>query len=226
MISIFADKTTVILRKMLKDRDRKWVIQDFIKDKDKLFGISQGRIAKVLNEMGRIGYIEREKRGVKSSAVFTNREKLIDDWIKAYKFEYNEIHSFYSPDKNILRKIKEYLEAKKAVYALTLHTAANLYTSFVKAEDIYFYLQSNDLKRDILDLRQRLELKQLVQGGNVHIVKPYYKTSVFFNIQKIKGYKVVSNLQLYLDLYNFRPRGREHAEYLKKLLEETGRCLD
>jgi hypothetical protein len=211
---------------MLKERNRTWVIQDFIKEKDKLFGISQGRIAKVLNEMGRIGYIEREKRGVKSNALFTNREKLIDDWTKEYKFEYNEIHSFYSPDKNILKKIKEYFDAKKLTYALTLHTAANLYTSFVKTEDVYFYLQGNDLKKDILNLRQGLELKQLVQGGNVHILKPYYKTSVFFNIQKIKGYNAVSNLQLYLDLYNFQPRGREHAEYLKKLLEEKGRYLD
>jgi hypothetical protein len=33
-------------------------------------------------------------------------------------------------------------------------------------------------------------------------------------------------LQLYLDLYNFQPRGREHAEYLKKLLEERGKSLD
>jgi predicted NodU family carbamoyl transferase len=43
--------------------------------------------------------------------------------------------------------------------------------------------------------------------------------------QTIKGYKVVSNLQLYLDLYNFKPRGREHAEYLKKAFEEKGKSL-
>lgn len=226
MISVFADKTTIILRKMLKEPDRRWVIQDFIKARDKIFGIGQGRVAKALNEMERLGYIEREKRGVKSKAIFTNQEKLMQDWIKAYKFEYNEIYSFYSPDKNILRKIKEYLEMKKTAYAFTLHTAANLYTSFVKTDNIYFYLKSSDLKKDILDLRQHLELKQLMQGGNIHIIKPHYKTSIFFNTQRIKNYTAVSNLQLYLDLYNFQPRGREHAEYLKKLLEEKGRHLD
>jgi len=65
-----------------------------------------------------------------------------------------------------------------------------------------------------------------VRGGNFHIIRPYYKNSVFFSRQKIKGFAVVSNLQLYLDLYHFHPRGREHAEYLKKLLEENGKSLD
>ena len=71
-------------------------------------------------------------------------------------------------------------------------------------------------------MRERLELKELVRGGNIHIISPYYKTSAFFNTQRIKGYTVVSNLQLYLDLYHFQPRGREHAEYLIKQLKEKG----
>ena len=76
------------------------------------------------------------------------------------------------------------------------------------------------------EIRQRLELKELVKGGNIHVIRPYYKNGVFFNTQKIKKYRVVSNLQLYLDLYHFQPRGREHAEYLKKSLKEKGIYLD
>lgn len=228
MISIFADKTTIVLRKMLKNPKNQWVIQDFIKAKDKVFGIGQGRVQKVLNEMDRLGYIEREKRGAKSKTILTNPERLIEDWVKVYKFECNEIYSYYSPDRNILKKIKEFFNNSnsKDKYALTLHTAANLYTSFVKSEDIYFYFNTNDIKKDILNLRQNLNLKQLVQGGNIHIIKPYYKHSVFFNMQNIKGYRIVSNLQLYLDLYNFHPRGREHAEYFKRLLEDKGKRFD
>jgi hypothetical protein len=83
-----------------------------------------------------------------------------------------------------------------------------------------------DWKKDILDIRQKLDLKELVRGGNIHLIHSFYKNSVFFNAQKIKGYTVVSNLQLYLDLYHFQPRGREQAEYLKNLLEEKGRKLE
>ena len=225
MISIFADKTTIILRKMLKSPKDRWVIKDFVKAKDKIFGIGQGRVQKVLNEMERLGYIEREKRGARSSTILADPERLLKDWVNAYRFEHNEVYSYYSPDKNILRKIREYFYKREDKCALTLHTAANLYTSFVKTEDVYFYLNTDDIKRDTLDLRQNLGLKQLVQGGNVHVIKPYYKHSVFFDAQMVKRYRIVSNLQLYLDLYNFQPRGREQAEYLKKILEEKGKHL-
>ena len=226
MMSIFTDKTSIILRKMLKYRNSQWVIQDFIKAKDKEFGIGQGRIQKTLNEMERLGYIERDKRGAKSRAVLTNSKMLLKDWVGAYRFEYNEIHSYYSEDKNIIKKIRDFFKKHEYKYAFTLHTGANLQTSFVKSGDVYLYLKSDNFKKDILDLRQKLDLKELVRGGNIHIAKPYYKHSAFFNAQAIKGFRVVSNLQLYLDLYNFQPRGREHAEHLKKLLEDKGKHLE
>ncbi|MBU4479198.1 MAG: hypothetical protein KKH34_08985 [Candidatus Omnitrophica bacterium] len=117
-----------------------------------------------------------------------------------------------------MERIKDVLRQEQ--YALTLHTAANLLTSFVRTDEIYLYLKLADWAGDILGLRQKLELKELVRSGNFHIIRPYYKNSVFFNKQKIKGFAVVSNLQLYLELYHFQPRGREHAEYFMKLFEE------
>jgi hypothetical protein len=86
-------------------------------------------------------------------------------------------------------------------------------------------LRSENWEKDILELQQQLDLKELVRGGNVHLIQPYYKNSMFYGIQLIKGYIVVSNLQLYLDLYNFKPRGREHVEHLKKVLKEKGKSL-
>jgi hypothetical protein len=70
-----------------------------------------------------------------------------------------------------------------------------------------------------------LDLKELRNGGNVHLIYPYYKRSVFHGARKIKGYNVVSNLQLYLDLFHFPARGREHADYLLKILKEKGEHL-
>lgn len=220
MKNIFADKATLILRRMLSQPEKKWVIRDFTDDEGVSIGMSQG----VLESMARCGYIERTKQGPASYAVLANKEALIEDWLKDYKFELNEIDTYYTSDKNILAKLKSYLGNKQ--YALTLHSGANLKTSFVKTEDVYLYFESNNWDKDVLDMRQQLDLKELVRGGNIHIIRPYYKKSIFFSIQTIKGYKVVSNLQLYLDLYGFQPRGKEHAEYLKKILEEEGGQLD
>jgi len=144
------------------------------------------------------------------------KEKLISDWVESYSFDQNVMDTYYSANKNILNKFRKVL--KENQYALTLHTGANLITSFVRTEEIFIYMNLKDWKKDILDIRQKLDLKELVRGGNIHLIHPFYKNSVFFNTQKIKGYTIVSNLQLYLDLYNFQPRGREQAEYLISLI--------
>ncbi|MFC1643454.1 type IV toxin-antitoxin system AbiEi family antitoxin [Chlamydiota bacterium] len=219
MRNVFADKASIILRKMLCHPGKKWVIRDFTGDE----GVSIGMVQGVLETMSRRGYIERVKRGPESYSLLTNEDGVIRDWLQSYRFEQNEVDTYYSPDTAILSKLKKHLKEKE--YALTLHAGANLITSFVVADHIYVYLNSANWDKDVLDLRQRLDLKELVRGGNIHIIRPYYKKSVFLNVQTITGYKVVSNLQLYLDLFNFRPRGQEHAEYLKTYLKEIGKNL-
>lgn len=220
MKNIFADKASLVLRKMLKDPEKRWVVRDFTGPG----GISLGMSQEVLETMDKKGYVERIKKGRDSYTILTDKDQLISDWLKEYHFNLNTIDTYYSSDKNILKKFKRIL--KEAQYALTLHAGANLITSFVKTEDIFIYINSKDWKKDVLDIRQKLELKELVRGGTIHLIHPFYKNSVFFNTQKIKSYTVVSNLQLYLDLYNFQPRGREQAEYLRNLLEEKGRNLE
>jgi hypothetical protein len=220
MKNIFADKASLVLRKMLQNPERKWVVRDFTGHE----GISLGMSQEVLKAMEKKGYIERVKKGPNSYTILTNKEKLISDWLKEYSFDQNVMDTYYSANKNILNKFRKVL--KENQYALTLHTGANLITSFVRTEEIFIYMNLKDWKKDILDIRQKLDLKELVRGGNIHLIHPFYKNSVFFNTQKIKGYTMVSNLQLYLDLYNFQPRGREQAEYLKNLLEEKGRKLE
>ena len=220
MKNIFADKASLVLRKMLQNPERKWVVRDFTGYE----GISLGMSQEVLKAMEKKGYIERVKKGPNSYTILTNQEKLISDWLKEYSFDQNVMDTYYSANKNILNKFRKVL--KENQYALTLHTGANLITSFVRTEEVFIYLNLQDWKKDILDIRQKLDLKELVRGGNIHLIHPFYKNSVFFNTQKIKGYTVVSNLQLYLDLYHFQPRGREQAEYLNNLLEEKGRKLE
>ena len=86
-------------------------------------------------------------------------------------------------------------------------------------------MSAEKFKNASLDLRQSLDLKELKKGGNIYLIKPYYKNTAFFNTQTIKGYNVVSDLQLYLDLYHFPQRGRDHAEYLLKTLKEEGKNI-
>ena len=217
--NIFADKATLILRRMLREPERQWVVRDFNGSQ----GVSLGLAQQVLETMARQGYVERVKKGPDSYTVLSDAEELIKAWTAAYNFERNEVYTYYTHDAQILKKIKVAL--KDRTYALTLHTGANLLTSYVKTDHVYLYLDAPDWEKDVLSIRQQLDLKELVQGGNIHFIRPLYKTTAFEGKRTIEGYPVVSNLQLFLDLYHFQPRGREHAEFLKEHLEGKGKTL-
>jgi len=217
--NIFADKATFILRRMLQEPDKKWVVRDFTATREVSLGLAQ----EVLETMALEGYVERVKKGPESYTVLTHPQRLLDRWLQAYTFEMNDVETYYTHEKDVLKGLKGIL--KEDQYALTLHTGANLITSFVKDDGIYLYLNTPSWDKDIFNIRQHLDLKELVRGGNVHFIRPRYKESVFFNARIIKGYRVVAPLQLFLDLYHFQPRGREHADYLKNQLEDKGKDL-
>lgn len=220
---LLGDKANTIIRAMLSQSDRKWVVRDFEKE----LGVGRVRAATVLSELRAKGFVGGVRSGRLAHSVLQNKEELLEEWLKVYKFELNDAHLYYSTREDILPRLKEYFSGKKEPnkYALTLHTGANLITSYVNTQTIYCYLPVADFKRASLDLRQALDLKELKTGGNFYLISPYYKSATFFNTQMIKGYNVVSNLQLYLDLYHFPQRGRDHAEYLLKTLKEEGKSI-
>ncbi len=104
--NIFSDKATLTLRKILQDPKRKWVVRDFTKDE----GVSLGLAQEVLEVMAKKGYVERIKRGPKSYTLLTYPDRLIKDWAQAYRFEFNFIKTYYTHDKNILKKMKPILD--------------------------------------------------------------------------------------------------------------------
>jgi hypothetical protein len=217
--NIFADKASRVLRRMLREPGRRWNVRDFVGAD----GVSLGLAQAVLEFVETMGCAERNKKGAASFTLLTNPGLLIAEWVKAYSFSHNEIRTFYFPFPGIIKRIKTALAGLP--YALTLHGGANFLTSWVKTEHIHFYLDDTAEPDLLLSVGQRLGLKELVNGGNVHIIRPYYAHSVFFNSQKINGYPIVSKLQLYLDLYNYQPRGREHAERLKEITMDRGETL-
>ena len=217
--NIFADKASLVLRTMLRDPGRRWVLRDFVGE----LGISLGLAQAVLEAAESRGYVERSRRGALSYTVLTNPDLLHSDWVKAYTFDRNLIKTFYFPGSDVLKRIKAALNGLP--YGLTLHSGANLLTSWVQTDQVYIYLNPEQWTEILINVRQLLGLKELVRGGNIHIVRPFYKNSVLYNAREIKGIRVVSNLQLYLDLYGFRPRGLEHAQRLKEIVRERGELL-
>ena len=60
-----------------------------------------------------------------------------------------------------------------------------------------------------------LDLTPVEFGGNLHLSSPEDE-GVMFGARQVEGVTVVSDLQLYLDLYSWPARGREQAEHLRE----------
>jgi hypothetical protein len=223
MKTIFSDKATIVIRAMLSEPKRKWVARDFEKE----FNVGRSRAATVLSILRKKGFVGGIRSGRLAHSVLLDKKSLLDEWLKFYSFELNKTHLYYASTESVLPRLKDYFERKGLAnqYALTLHTGANFITNYVNTQAVYCYLRSENFAKVSLDLRQALDLKELKKGGNFYLIRPYYKNSAFFNVKKIRGYNIVSYLQLYLDLYNFPQRGREHAQYLLKTLKEEGNDL-
>jgi hypothetical protein len=222
---VFQDKASLVLRAMLKEPTRKWVARDFVKE----CCVSIGLVSRVLRELRDRGFIKGKDRGRLAEAVLRNQEEIVKQWTNFYEVGKNYALVLYSEEKDILNRLHKYFEHKTeehgAPFALTIHSGANLTTAYVREPRLYFYLNPTKFIDTTLKLRQALNLKELKEGGNIIIMKPYYKNSIFFGMQQIQGYPVVSNLQLYLDLFHFPQRGLEHAQMLARTLKEKGKYL-
>ena len=215
--NIFGDKSSLVLRALLREPDRRWTTRQLAEE-----GASLGLVSLVLADLENSGFVVRHASGRFSHSVLAQPQKLLEAWTQAYRFQRNPQAHFYAPDPELLPKLRDHFVSRKIPYALTAFSGANLVAPNVVNNDISVYIDVPDDKAEqyFCDLQTHFTLVPPKAGANVHFVLPIYKTSVFRDSRPIRGYQVVSNLQLYLDLFNHPLGGEEQAEWLAARLEE------
>lgn len=201
---LFTVKATFVMRTMFSDMKRKWTME-------RLSGsskVSLGQVSKVVDRLAGEDFMDK-RRG---SIALKNPGALLDAWTRVYDFGNNRSTGYFCgmrDRQDVFRRLKD---IRSGDYALTLGAAASFVAPAVRSTDIYLYARA-DRSRII----ERLDLKPVEFGGNVYLVDPPDE-GVFMYSRKMEGLTLVSNLQLYLDLYNYPMRGREQAEAVRKLM--------
>lgn len=180
-------------------------------------------MAAVIAQMREAGYLKGIQRGRNASAQLCNEIAVLEKWRDEYSFDKNGMCSYYSADEDILNKLA--FELRNSTYALSLHSGANQITRHVTTSQIHLYLPYDSYCQEVKRLRKKLKLLELKEGGTIHFLRPYYKYSIFYGRQKIEGMWIASFVQLYLDLYHYPARGREHADILLEHVISTGRPI-
>ena len=202
----FSDKASLILRKLIFEKDKNWGIRQLAGAID----LDPGFVSRMAKELEKRNYVVR----VNSKIRIRNAKAIIDDWVHEYSYKKNRATKFFSLAGNpgeIIEALGQLKIPKNVNYALSLHAGASLISPHAVFDSVHIYVQNQQVVDYFV---KQLKLKLVDQGENVVFLFPYYKYSVFYDKQKRKGQWVVSDIQLYLDLYNYPIRGLEQAEHL------------
>lgn len=204
--SPFSDKASLILREMLKDPEQQWGIRELAEK----IGLDPGYVSRMAKSLSESGYAARASGKLK----IRSPKEILDDWVRAYALKRNEHHRFFilaSDVKSILRRLQEVNIPQKCNYALSVQAGAGLVAPHAVYKEVHLYVSDGE---GIEFFKKELDLKDADQGANLVLMRPYYKYSVFYDSREVEGLRVVSDIQLYLDLYGYPVRGREQAGHL------------
>lgn len=203
----FSDKASLILRRLLKESDKPRQIRKLAME----LKLSPGYVSKIAKRLDKLNYaLFNSLEGLK----LKNRDALLEDWVNQYNYKKNKDFKYFCLAKgpeDILARLKNLNIPYKINYALSFHAGAYLISPHAVFNEVHIYVSDRESMNFFVD---KLNLKPVVQGANLIILFPYYKYSVFYDKQEIRDIWVVSDIQLYLDLYKYPLRGIEQAEHL------------
>jgi len=223
--NIFEPKATRVLRALLIAPQRNWTIRGMAEE----VRISPGYAHAVISTLIDLGYVAHTEH-FKIKTV--NPTVLLKRWAAYHQYDkINTFLDYYTLEREINRFIEQLSSIQSPNYALTALVGASLIAPHVRPVDIHIYLKK---KEEATTLAKSLDLQPIPKGGNVKFVIPYDEgvfygqqtTSIRLSNKKEGKANVVSDVQLFVDLYNYPARGLEAAEHLyERIVEKWGKAL-
>lgn len=161
----------------------------------------------------RLAIRDSSRSGLKLMAPF----ELLERWASVNNFASNtEFVEYYSGEEEISKFLEKFKSLKSPQHAFTGLTGAMLVEPFVRPTNVHIYVISEEDARKIAEM---LDLMPVEENGNVKFAIAKSK-GVFYGTQEINGINVVSDIQLYVDLYNYPARGKEAAGEIRRAIED------
>jgi AraC-like DNA-binding protein len=200
--SIFSPKSGRIMRVMLSNPGRSWRVQELAREAK----VSLGLASRLKQRLLDLEYASEKENGL----ALSRPGELLKQWANNYSFRKNKVYDYFSLDeiKELERNLSQYCQERGIPYALTLFSGAALVAPYMRYTRGFAYVGNS-----IREVADSLGLKQVSSGPNFSILEPYDE-GVFYGSREIGSMRVVSDVQLYLDLVGFKGRGEESAEFL------------
>jgi hypothetical protein len=201
LTSLYSPKAARVLRVLMNYPGRRWKIQDLANEA----GVSLGQIANVKKLL-----LDREWILQQNGFSLAEPWKLLEEWSNAYAYRKNEVRNFYSLKSipEIEANLARICSEKGIEYAMTGFSGAARFAPTVRYNRVMAYVYK--MPENMVSL---LDLKEVESGANVMLLGPYDE-GVFYGTRVIDDIRIVSPVQIYLDLKSYKGRGEEAAEAL------------
>jgi len=223
--NIFEPRATRVLRALLIDPQKSWTIRGLAEEVE----ISPGYAHAVISTLIDLAHVARSER---YKVRVVNPTVLLKRWAAYHQYDrINTFLEYYTFEREIDSFIQQLSHISNQNYALTALAGASLIAPHVRPVDIHIYIKR---KEEATKLAKTLNLQPIPKGGNAKFVVPYDE-GVFYGQQTVDirishrekaRVNIVSNVQLFVDLYNYPARGLEAAEHLyERIVEKWGKAV-
>jgi hypothetical protein len=197
--SLFSPKASRILRVLFEAPKQPWQVQRLAREAR----VSLGLVAKVKQRLLDLEYAREERTGIR----IAKPEELLSAWAATLASRKRSTVSVYAlgDPPQIEETLRVYCAAPAIPYALTQFSGAARVAPFTRYTRGAAYVQA-----DPASFVANLGWKIVDNGANVTLPWPFDE-GVFYGARTIGQDRVVSDVQLYLDLMESKGRGEEAA---------------
>jgi hypothetical protein len=208
--NIFETKSSRVIRVLSSNPGSKWTIRELASEARMSYGYVHAVVANLMQS----GYLLRNQA---NRLELVDPIRLIKRWAAYHQFNtVNEMLPYYTFEREIDTLIGKFRDVATD-YALTSLSGAWLVVPQVRPVVIEAYIHDTSQAEK---LSRELQLKPIPREGNVRLIVPYDE-GVFYQAQRIGAVQIVSNIQLYVDLYNYPARGEEASLPVLGLVEKA-----
>jgi hypothetical protein len=203
--SLFSPKSSRLIRCLLFDPRRAWTLKGLSIET----GVSIGLIHRIATALESNLFAKKDLRAFK----LEDPARLLEAWTEEYYRRSPKWARYVlrvgSVEESVT-KLKTAALRHGVRYALSGPGGASFISSYLTPTLVHFYVDV--LKQEFLD---ELKVDPVSSEGNL-LIRVVEQENEFIGSREVKGVYVVSDLQLYLDLWAMGGRGREAAEELRR----------
>jgi len=202
----FSVKSSRLARTLLCHRDREWSHKELVERT----GLSKGLVSRLSRHLVEQGLLAQKERTlqVKQWDALLDAWAAQDDWRK--RTTVHQYSLLESDLETIARRLVKILPASESL-AFTQWFAANLRHPYTVAPVVSAYVTRFPEER----IERELGARRVTDGGMLWLVAPK-DDGVFRETQKVGGFTLACDVQIYLDLVRTGLRGPEQARALRE----------